>query len=246
MIEIATETFAGIECLHASPVGQRHHPLPTILFFHGFTSSKEVWSWAAVALALAGFRVILPDAQQHGARYNGDNEHRLGHFWDILRSNIDEVPLLEAALRQRGLVAQQRIALAGGSMGGMTALGAMARYPHFVSGACLMGSGYFSSLCHTLFPPREAELAGALARQTALLADYDITDRLENIARRPLLIWHGEADELVPVAESLRLQNALSEAQLDDNLTCLIETGVGHRITPGALEALVAFFQQHL
>ncbi len=41
MIELTTETLAGIECLHATPAGQRHQPLPTVLFYHGFTSSKR-------------------------------------------------------------------------------------------------------------------------------------------------------------------------------------------------------------
>ncbi|HBP95248.1 MAG TPA: esterase, partial [Pantoea agglomerans] len=47
MIELTTETLAGIECLHATPAGQRHQPLPTVLFYHGFTSSKEVYAYFA-------------------------------------------------------------------------------------------------------------------------------------------------------------------------------------------------------
>lgn len=249
MIEINIETFAGIECLHASPISKRYDPLPTLFFFHGFTSSKEVYSWASVALALAGFRVIMPDAALHGARYDGNSENRLEHFWEILRSNIDEVPLLEAALRQQGLVAGQRIALAGASMGGMTALGAMARNPHFSCAACMMGSGYFTTLCETLFPPPKMKTSAQeteFHHHIAMLAEYDITERLEKIADRPLLVWHGDADEIVPVTESLRLEKALREANLDGNLRFLIEPEVGHRITPTALDALVTFFQQYL
>ncbi|EOS95554.1 esterase [Erwinia tracheiphila] len=249
MIEVNKETFAGIECLHASPAGQRRSPLPTILFFHGFTSSKDVYSWAGVALALAGFRVILPDAELHGGRYDGDSENRLGNFWEILRRNIDEVPLLEAAIRQQGLVAQQRIALAGASMGGMTTLGAMVRHPHFSCADSLMGSGYFVSLCQTLFPPLVAGIPvqkAAFSRRTAMLADYDITERLEKMANRPLLLWHGDADELVPVSESQRLDQALRDAGLDENLQVVIEKGAEHRITPVALDTMVTFFQHHL
>lgn len=80
MIEIATESFAGIDCLHATPAGKRQTPLPTILFWHGFTSSKEVYAYFAVELAQAGFRVVMPDADMHGARYNGDTEFRLTRF----------------------------------------------------------------------------------------------------------------------------------------------------------------------
>jgi fermentation-respiration switch protein FrsA (DUF1100 family) len=47
--------------------------LPCIVFYHGFTSSKLVYSYFAVALAEAGFRVIMPDAPEHGARYGAMN-----------------------------------------------------------------------------------------------------------------------------------------------------------------------------
>jgi len=249
MIEVSTEFFAGIECLHAAPAGKRDEPLPTVLFYHGFASSKEVYSYFGVALAQAGFRVILPDAEMHGARYNGDSELRLSAFWTILKSNIDEMPALIAALRQRNLIDGARLAAAGASMGGMTVLGAMARYPELASVACLMGSGYFMSLAARLFPPLTVETAEdkqKLAEELAPLAEYDIGQRLEKIADRPLLLWHGEADEVVPVAESLKLEKALREAKLDARLTFLTEQGVGHRITPPALNAATAFFKRHL
>lgn len=75
MIELTTETLAGIECLHATPAGQRHQPLPTVLFYHGFTSSKEVYAYFAVALAQAGFRAVMPDAELHGARITVTPKH---------------------------------------------------------------------------------------------------------------------------------------------------------------------------
>lgn len=249
MIEIVTESFAEMECLHAAPAGQRQTPLPTVVFYHGFTSSKEVYSYFAVALAQAGFRVVMPDADLHGSRYNGDSEHRLGHFWEILRRSIDELPPLEAALRDAGLVDGARFAVAGASMGGMTALGIMARYPQVKSVACMMGSGYFSSLSQTLFPPFIAQSAHEqqrLAERLAPLAGYDVSHQLEKLADRPLLLWHGEADEVVPAVETVRLEQALRAASLDARLTFLTEAGVGHRITPPALNAAVSFFTQHL
>lgn len=249
MIEIGTALLAGIECLHATPAGKQQQALPTIIFYHGFTSSKEVYSYFAVTLAQAGFRVVLPDADQHGARYDGDSDFRLTHFWEILRRNIDELPQLEAALRQQDLIAEGRFGVAGASMGGMTALGAMARYPQINSVACMMGSGYFSSLSHSLFPPLEARTPDqqqALAQRLAPLAEYDVSHQLETLANRPLLLWHGEADEVVPVAETVRLEKALRETSLDQRLTFLTEKGMGHRISPPALTAIVAFFKHHL
>lgn len=249
MIELATEQLAGIECIHASPAGQRQARLPTLLFYHGFTSSKEVYSYFAVALAQAGFRVVLPDADMHGARYNGDTDMRMTHFWDILKNNIDEVPQLEASLREKDWVADTRFAVAGASMGGMTALGAMARYPQLHSAACMMGSGYFMQLSQTLFPPlvaRTPEQKAALSARLAPLAPYDPCQQLDALANRPLLLWHGEADEVVPFAETVRLARALRETQRDRQITFLSEKQIGHKITPSALTALVSFFKHHL
>ncbi|HBP95247.1 MAG TPA: esterase, partial [Pantoea agglomerans] len=170
-------------------------------------------------------------------------------FWEILKQNIDELPQLESALRADDLIAGERLAVAGASMGGMTALGAMARYPQIQSVACLMGSGYFMQLSQSLFPPLVAdtpEQQAQFAARMAPLADYDPCNRLEALANRPLLLWHGEADEVVPWAESVRLERALRDNGLAQHLTSLSEKQIGHKITPSALTALVSFFKQQL
>lgn len=249
MIEISETSLAGIACLHATPAGMQHKALPVVAFWHGFTSSKEVYAYFAVALAQRGFRVVMPDALHHGTRYNGDSETRLTQFWEILRSNIDEVACIRQALEKQGLIADGRFAVGGASQGGMTALGAMARYPDIRSVACLMGSGYFSTLAKQLFPPfvaHSAEAQAHLDTRLAPLAEWDVTHHLAALAERPLLIWHGDADEVVPVAESVRLVDALRAQGYDQHLTTLIETHVGHRVTPAALQATAAFFASSL
>ncbi|MNR42891.1 esterase [compost metagenome] len=50
----------------------------------------------------------------------------------------------------------------------------------------------------------------------------------------------------MPAAETLRLQQALVREGLDNNLTCLWEAGVRHRITPTALDATTDFFRKNL
>ena len=69
MIALEMRNLGGGEILHACPQESLDKPFPCIVFYHGFTSSKLVYSYFAVALAEAGFRVIMPDAPEHGARY---------------------------------------------------------------------------------------------------------------------------------------------------------------------------------
>lgn len=249
MIEMSLENINGIEVIHAAPAGKRQQPLPTIFFYHGYTSSKEVYSYFAYAFAQAGFRTIVPDADMHGARFEGNETRRLSHFWEILKSNIDELPAIKQHYQQAGLIEGERIGVAGASMGGMTTLGAFARYPWVSVAADFMGSGYFTSLAHTLFPPLEGgrEVSAAeFERRLAPLTDYDLTHQLEKIADRPLLVWHGEADEVVPAAESARLVQALQISGRDKHLTYLTEAGIGHKITPTALAAGTLFFSKYL
>ena len=243
MIELEIRQFGDHESVHAVPAGKLSQPLPVVIFYHGFTSSKLVYSYFAVALAQAGFRVVMPDAPDHGARFTGDEQARQGQFWPILHGNLTEFAALRDGLYQARLVADERLAVAGASMGGMTALGIMARHPEVKCVASLMGSGYFTSLAPTLFPPQPS---ASFAEMVSPLADWEVTTRLPRLADRPLLLWHGEEDDVVPAAETFRLQQALRHEGLDKNLTCLWEAGVKHRITPTALDATVAFFRQHL
>lgn len=242
MVEIYNARLADVEVLHAVPAGMKHSPLPTVLFYHGFTSSKLVYSYFAVALAQRGFRVVMPDALDHGARYRGDPPARLQQFWPILKNSIDEFPDLYRALLSTGGVAEGRLAVSGASMGGMTALGIMARHPEVRCVASLMGSGYFTTLARALFPPALDE------REEMILSlkNYDVGEQLEALGNRPLLLWHGEDDDVVPAVETFRLQQALTANKLDQNLTCVWEAGVKHRITPEALEVTQQFFARHL
>lgn len=184
----------------------------------------------------------MPDASEHGARYHGDEQGRMTHFWQILQQNFHEFSALREAIVQQGWVDGQRLAVAGASMGGMTALGLMTQYPDIACVASLMGSGYFTQLSRTLFPPQETEFP---AQQKAL-ARWDVTQQLTTVADRPLLLWHGDADDVVPPIETQRLQQALVDAGLDQHLTCQWQAGVRHRITPEALSCTVDFFRRHL
>ena len=237
MIELELRELSGSEVLHAYPKGAADRPLPCVVFYHGFTSSKVVYSYFAVALAGAGFRVIMPDARDHGARFSGDAEQRMQQFWPILVNNFYEFPALRQAIIDQDWLLDGRLGVGGASMGGMTALGLMARHPEIKSVACLMGSGYLSTLSQTLFP--SPQMPGELG-------EWDVGHQLAALANRPLMLWHGDEDDVVPAVESFRLRQALAEQGLDGQLTWRLQSGIKHRITVEAVDETVAFFRQHL
>ena len=113
MIEIETRQLAGIPVLHAVPAGKRECSLPCVIFYHGFTSSSLVYSYFAVALAQAGFRVVMPDAPDHGARFKSDAQVRMHRFWHILQQNMQEFTTLRAALVAENWLSDERLAVGG-------------------------------------------------------------------------------------------------------------------------------------
>lgn len=264
MVEMGCENVSGVEVLHAFPAGAGARPLPTVFFFHGYTSSKEVYSYFAYALAKAGFRVIAPDALMHGARFDGNEAQRWRSFWDIFLNNISELPVYLRWCHERGLIENERVAICGASMGGMTALAAMTQYPWLRACACFMGSGYFSALSQTLFPPvmpGDTDAADTLRQLAERVAPFDVTHQLDLLANRPLLLWHGQADEVIAAEESERLYQALrqhshvqhshtqhshTQHSHASQLTYLTEAGIGHKITPSALQAAADFFLRTL
>lgn len=75
-------------------------------------------------------------------------------------------------------------------MGGMTALGIMTRHREVKCGASLMGSGYFTGLARTLFPPLSPQNPAQQAEFDNIIAplrEWEVTHQLERLADRPLL-----------------------------------------------------------
>jgi fermentation-respiration switch protein FrsA (DUF1100 family) len=249
MIEMYQEEVEGIQVIHAVPAGQYHHSLPTIFFYHGFTSSKEIYSYFGYMLAQAGFRVILPDAPLHGARADGDAARLMATFWDILQSNVDELAILQQTFVSRGLADVHRLGVGGVSMGGMTTMASLVRFPWIKVAACLMGSGYFTALSEHLFPAYDVEDVAqrdAFELAHAPLLSWDISGKTVQLAKRPLFVWHGEADDVVPFGESQRLREEMVASGHDANLTFIAEPGMKHKVSVHALTEATAFFRRHL
>jgi hypothetical protein len=249
MVEMYEETVEGIQVIHAVPAGQYQQPLPTIFFYHGFLSSKEIYSYFGYTLAKAGFRVILPDALMHGARAEKDDARTVANFWGILQNNIDELAILKDVFVGRGLADPQRLGVGGVSMGGMTTMAALVKFPWVKAAANLMGSGYFARLSHHLFPAFNAGdivQRDVFEREAGPLLSLDIGGKAALIADIPLFVWHGEEDDVVPFAESQRLREELADSGADANLTFISEAGAKHKVSVHALAEATAFFAAKL
>ncbi|MGV7213714.1 esterase [Bradyrhizobium sp. UFLA05-112] len=243
------DSIDGIPAIHAAPRDAMERPLPTVFFFHGYRSSKEVSAFFGYMLARAGLRAILPEADTHGARFDGDDAVRLGRFYEILKRSIDELPAYRDFYERRGLLDTRMIGVAGTSMGGFVTLGCLARYDWIAAAASYMASGYFRDAARTVHPP-----LGSFAEQTReehdrrlkSLADYEVTNRLHEIGSRPLFMWHGQRDEVVPYAESVRLQADLLSHGYGARLEFVGDAFATHRVSADGAARGVAFLARHL
>lgn len=249
MIEIHEEIIQDIPVTHIVASTKRTQPLPTIFFFQRFTASKELDIGLGYILAKAGYRVLFPEAPQHGMRFDGNEEKRKYQFWNILKQSIDELPILYHHYKDCGLILDDRVGVTGTSLGGFIVLGSMTQYRWIKAGASYMGSGFFLSCAKYVHPPvliKNVEDELLFNSNMSQLKQYDITYQLAKLADRPLFVWHGEKDDIVSVNETIKLKKAFLGLKLDKQPLIFIDNSAGHKINHNAIQLGVAFFKENL
>lgn len=240
--------LAGIPVLHVRN-RELHEPAPTVIFYHGWSSRKENHLIMAESLAVEGLRVILPDARRHGERDpfpDYDALEALVYFWSVVEESIAEAGAIAEAALAAGLAAPGRLGIAGSSMGGMIAAGALAGFPEFRA-AVLCNS------CPSLewLADRQREERGfplLCDEERLAFRKFDPEALLDRVAPRPLLMLHGDADTSVPVAGVRRFAGkARSHYAGHPDSLCVQETAkLNHHVTADQILQTRTWFKQHL
>lgn len=142
-----TRRLGAAPALIARPSSARL-PLPTVLWFHGFTVDKETHRTELATLAEAGFLAVGIDAAGHGERRLADFEERFSgpkeetdrEIFALVAETAAEVPEILDLLCGAGLTDEARIGVAGISMGGMITYGAMALDPRIRAAVALLAT----------------------------------------------------------------------------------------------------------
>jgi len=92
-------------------------------------------------------------------------------------------------------------------------------------------------------PRREDEVAGIVAFSGRLLAPELLKD--EVVSRPPVLLIHGDADDVVPPQSLPQAAEALQDAGWQDVYAHIMK-GTGHGIAPDGLQVALAFMRDKL
>jgi fermentation-respiration switch protein FrsA (DUF1100 family) len=193
----------------ASP---RPHPAPSIVLCHGVWTGRRECLPLALKFHRAGYNVLCFDFRAHGL--SGGRYTSVGHH-----ETNDVIGAVEY-LAQRPEVDASRIGVIGFSMGAAATIQAAARCPKIA--AVVADSAYATFLdaarysFHVVGRLPHYPFAPIAMRWAKWIVNIDANrmrpiDVIGRIAPRPILITHGELDEIVPVRHAYTLFKAAEE-----------------------------------
>lgn len=243
-LTIRKRLLGTIPLLEVVPREQRNEQLPLIIYYHGWQSAKELNLTQARYLAREGFRVLLPDAMNHGERKQPVSQIPSLTFFQSIHTNLFEFDFIVDHFRKIGFV-NDVIGVGGTSMGGITTCALLTHHPEIQAAACLMGSPKLLA-----YQERIAKHANRLHRYMPQdyfellkwIPDYDLSLRPETLQGRPFYIWHGKQDKIVPyehTVEFVEEQKGLPNIYFTDEEE-------EHLVKTSTMRAVTAFFVDQL
>lgn len=229
-----------------------NEPLPTLIYYHGFGSGKENNLTISYLLAEHNYRVILPECEHHGERLQITPEERDLVFWDIVLQSIAELEQIKDYLNDNDLLLDERIGVAGTSMGGMITAGSLVKYDWIKCAGLLMSTGKLTSFAKLLInrynENKEQQISEEEQnRVLTQLAPYDLYEHINKLNSRSLFMWHGKDDRIIPFSHAQSLFSRITEKNLAVNdVKMKEEKNRGHHLSRFAILEAVDYFTLHL
>ncbi|HEX7175750.1 MAG TPA: alpha/beta hydrolase [Pyrinomonadaceae bacterium] len=173
---------------------QRDAPAATVVYFHGNGGNLSYVGWLAEELAGRGFDVLVFDYKGYGRSEGATTDER------SLYEDADAVYDYLTVERER---APERLILYGQSLGTAAVVDLASRRP---CGALILESGLSSaSDVAALLMPWAPRFLHRMGRNR-----LDTARKLARV-ERPVLVAHGEADDIIPVEQGRALYEAAKE-----------------------------------
>ena len=194
------------------------HGGPTDQWQVGFMPRVAYW-WSR------GWDILVPDPRGttgHGRAY----QQALRGGWGQL--DVDDTAAILEDSHRVGSSSPARTVMMGGSSGGLTALGVLGRHSGLAAGGVVLypvtDLAALAQHSHRFEAHYTINLIGALD-QTERYAERSPLSYCEQIDV-PLLVLHGDADPVVPLASTLELVDRMGAAGRDVEL--IVMDGEGH------------------
>lgn len=224
---------------------------PLVVVVHGGPTTQAVAGWTPVHqfLATRGFAVLVPN-YRGSTGYGRDYMLALKGNWGV--TDVDDCVTGAQELAGSGRVDGARMAIMGGSAGGFTVLQTMIDRPDvFAAGVSLYGVSNQFALCadtHKFEERYTDSLIGPLPEFAPQYRERSPEFRAGEI-RRPLAVFQGEDDEVVPKSQSDAIVAALRSSGTPHEYHVYAGEGHGWRkaeTIDAYLRALERFLRQHL
>lgn len=225
-------------------------PYKTLVFYHGWSSSKESDRMRGMILASFGYQVIIPDAIHHGERGGLDYsepETMAGYFWPTVLNNMEEYSTIKRKAIEDFGASQESIAVIGNSMGGFTASGIFTYNPEIKALVVLNGSANWTGANAVFEGMLPGELPDALEKKKEKLAKLDPINNIERLVDRPVLLLHGSKDQVVDKASGEEFYSKAYQEYRDKSRIKFVEyERVNHTVTTKMMEEALGWFSRFL
>lgn len=255
MIILKKEIIADLPVIELVKNNLIKEKLPTVIFYHGWESYKERVLEHGYSLAQAGFRVILPEAYNHGERRKSNSQaHDPMNFWEVVTRSVAELLVIVEAYVEAGKTISNRIGVAGLSMGGITTSAILRQYSWVKVAVILMGSPSpikftrwllqnYKVEGRPIYDSLDSELVESRLNE---LAPVSLNLQPEKIAGRPVYFWHGENDAVVPAKITQKFVEENKRTEYGRNITFELTEGVGHKVPKEIVNKTTEYFKKHL
>lgn len=248
-ISVFERQIGQIPILEVVLDSERYTPLPLIIFYHGWQTSKELVLTQARKLAQHRIRVILPDAMFHGERKMPVSTIPSATFWTSIQFNFIEFDSLIDYYHKKRLIADNLIGVGGYSMGGITASGLLVEHPEITAAACIMGTPApvaYSQLIFKSANKHGRPIPSDLKQTLTWLEHFDLSLHPDRLNQRPFLLWHGTEDYKIPYQDVQDFYLKVQKKLVGSQTHLLTGQDKGHLVTPETMDTITDFFTTSL
>ncbi|MFA5528863.1 MAG: prolyl oligopeptidase family serine peptidase [Peptostreptococcales bacterium] len=236
--------IGGIPTLLLRPKDAKE-PMPTLLFYHGWSSNKESQRMRGFIYAAVGYQVFLPDAIYHGERNPIDYIPENGqYFWEAILKNMEESKLLTERIIQEFHGDPHKLFIGGSSMGGFTAAGVFTHNPQIKALVVFNGSCAWRKSNVLLMKDNDLELKTKEKKTLERALELDPMNHLEKLKDRDILMIHGDADSSVSIESQRLFFRKMQALNKDKGRVKLIEyPNLNHYITTNMMEDSIVWLK---